>query len=137
MNSLSRSRLGPLEILPLLVFWHCIYLHLQVYERLPRWLSGKKNPLTSARRCKRGGRIDPWAETIPWRRAWQPPPLFLPGESHGQRSLRGYSPWGCKETGVTECARMRVHDMFPYCLDLPLEFKLNVDRVLFTRYRAQ
>ena len=33
---------------------------------------------------------------IPWRRAWQPTPAFLPGESHGQRSLEGYSPWGCK-----------------------------------------
>ena len=31
-----------------------------------------------------------------WRRKWQPTPVFLPGESHGQRSLAGYSPWGCK-----------------------------------------
>ena len=34
----------------------------------------------------------------PWRRAWQPTPVFLPGESHGQRSLVSYSPWGCKES---------------------------------------
>ena len=33
---------------------------------------------------------------IPWRRTWQPTPAFLPGESHGERSLAGYSPWGCK-----------------------------------------
>ena len=33
---------------------------------------------------------------IPWRRKWQPTPVFLPGESHGQRSLEGSSPWGCK-----------------------------------------
>ena len=33
---------------------------------------------------------------IPWRRAWQPTPVFLPGESHGLRSLAGYSPWGHK-----------------------------------------
>ena len=39
---------------------------------------------------------------IPWRRAWQPTPVFLPGESHGQRSLAGYSPWGCKELDMTE-----------------------------------
>ena len=32
-------------------------------------------------------------QKIPWRRAWQPTPIFLPGESHGQRSLAGYSPW--------------------------------------------
>ena len=38
----------------------------------------------------------------PWRRAWQPTPVFLPGESHGQWSLVGYSPWGRKESGTTE-----------------------------------
>ena len=40
-----------------------------------------------------------WA--MPWRRAWQPTPVFLPGESHRQRSLVGYTPWGCKELDVT------------------------------------
>ena len=39
---------------------------------------------------------------IPWRREWQPTPVFLPGESHGQRSLVGYSPRGHKESGTTE-----------------------------------
>jgi len=39
-------------------------------------------------------RVDPWVGKIPWRRAWQPTPIFLPGEFHGQRSLAGYSPWG-------------------------------------------
>ena len=34
----------------------------------------------------------------PWRRAWQPTPVFLPEESHGQRGPAGYSPWGCKES---------------------------------------
>ena len=37
-----------------------------------------------------------------WRRKWQPTPVFLPGESHGQRSLAGYSPWGGKESDTTE-----------------------------------
>ena len=41
-------------------------------------------------------------QKIPWRRKWQPTPVFLPGEFHGQRSLAGYSPWGCKESGRTE-----------------------------------
>ena len=44
----------------------------------------------------------PWVRKIPWRRAWQPTPVFLPGESHGQRSLVGYSPWGRKELNRTE-----------------------------------
>ena len=41
-------------------------------------------------------------EKIPWRRKWLPIPVFLPGESHGQRSLVGYSPWGQKELDTTE-----------------------------------
>ena len=40
--------------------------------------------------------FDSWVEKIPWRRKWQPTPVFLPGESHGQRSLAGYSPWSCQ-----------------------------------------
>ena len=44
----------------------------------------------------------PWVGKIPWRREWLPTPVFLPGEFHGQRSLRGYSPWGHKELDTTE-----------------------------------
>ena len=40
--------------------------------------------------------FDPWVGKIPWRRAWQPTPVFLPGESHGQRSLVGYGSQGCR-----------------------------------------
>ena len=39
---------------------------------------------------------------ILWRREWQPTPVFLPEEFHGQRSLVGYSPWTCKESDTTE-----------------------------------
>ena len=53
--------------------------------------------------CKAGdpGSI-PGSGRSPWRREWQPTPVFLPGESHGQRSLVGYSPWGCKESDRTK-----------------------------------
>ena len=51
------------------------------------------NPPADAGNIMRLG-FDPWVENIPWRRAWQPTPAFLPGESHGQRSLAGYSPCG-------------------------------------------
>ena len=54
-----------------------------------------KEPGCQCRRCKKSG-FDPWIGKIPWRRVWQPTPVFLPGESHGQRSLAGYSPWGRK-----------------------------------------
>ena len=47
-------------------------------------------------------RFDPWVGKILWRRKWQPTPELLPRKSHGQRSLVGYSPWGCKELDTTE-----------------------------------
>ena len=46
--------------------------------------------------------FDPWVGKIPWRRTWQSTLVFLPGESHGQRSLAGYSLWGGKESDTTE-----------------------------------
>ena len=56
----------------------------------PGGASGKE-PACQCRRCERS-RFDPWVGKIPWRRAWQPSLVFLPGESQGQRSLAGYSP---------------------------------------------
>ena len=58
----------------------------------------------SACQCRRHRkhRFDPWVEEIPWRRKWQPTPVFLPGKSHRQRSLAGYSPRGPKESDRTE-----------------------------------
>ena len=46
--------------------------------------------------------FDPWFSRIPRRRKWLPTPVALPGKSHGQRSLVGHSPWGCKESDTTE-----------------------------------
>ena len=50
--------------------------------------------------CSTG--FNPWIRKMPWRMEWQPTPLFLPGEFHGQRSLVGYNPWGCKELDTIE-----------------------------------
>ena len=63
-----------------------------------------KNLPTNAGRLKRRG-FDPWVGKIPWRRAWQPTPVFLPEESHGERTLAGSNPWGCKELDMTESAQ--------------------------------
>jgi len=46
--------------------------------------------------------FDPWVGKIPWRRGWLPTPVFLPGDSRGQRSLAGYSPQGVTESDTTE-----------------------------------
>ena len=48
--------------------------------------------------------FDPWVGKILWSRAWQPTSVFLPGESHGEGSLAGYSPQGRKESDMTEVA---------------------------------
>ena len=61
---------------------------------LPWWLSGKE----SAYQCRRCG-FDPWVRKTPWRRKWQPIPVFLTEKSYGQKSLAGHSPWGCKRFG--------------------------------------
>ena len=50
--------------------------------------------------------FDPWVGKIPWKGKWHPTPVFLPGESHGQRGLVGCSPWGCKESDMTEHAHV-------------------------------
>ena len=65
---------------------------------LPRWC---KELVSQGRRCKRH-RFDPWVRMIPWRRSWQLTLVFLPGESHGQRSLVGYSPQSHKELDTAE-----------------------------------
>ena len=63
--------------------------------------AGGKESTCQCRRCQRH-RFDPWVRKIPWRRAWKPTPVFLPGESHGRSRLAGYSPWSCKESDMTE-----------------------------------
>ena len=66
-------------------------------HELPWWLRQQRICL----QCRRP-RFSPWVGKISWRREWLPTPVLLPGESHGQRSLAGYIPWGCKESGTTE-----------------------------------
>ena len=71
---------------------------------LPRWCSGKES---ACQRRRRG--FNPWVGKIPWRRKWQPTPVFLPGKFRGQRGLVGYSLWGCKESDTTEHTHMCTH----------------------------
>ena len=84
----------------LLAKWCLRFLICCVVIGFPGGASGKKSPC-QFKWCKRHG-CDPWVRKIPWRRAWQPTPVFLPGESHGQRWLVGYSPWGQKESDTAE-----------------------------------
>ena len=73
------------------LFWNIRLLH---------WLSRSRICLQCWRHRRQG--FDPWIRKIPWRREWQPTPVFLPGEFHGQKSLAGYSPRNCKESDAAE-----------------------------------
>ena len=69
-----------------------------------------KNPPDNARDAGDADSI-PGSGKIPWSRKWQLTPVFLPGESQGQRSVAGYSPWGRKESDTTE--RLSTHTFNP------------------------
>ena len=78
-----------------------------VFKGLPWLLSGKKSACQS-RKCG----LDPWVKKIPWRRKWQPTPVFLPEKSHGQRSLVGYNPWGHKRVSYDLAAKQQQQFVF-------------------------
>ena len=71
------------------------HMTLLVLNGLPWWLWWWRIHLQRRRPA-----FSPWVGKIPWRRKWQPTAIFLPEESHGQRSLVGYSPWGGKESNT-------------------------------------
>ena len=71
-----------------------------VHKQLGCWLMVKNLPATQEVRQLR---LNPSAGKIPWRKEWPSIPVFWPGESHGQRSLAGYSPWGRRESDTAEC----------------------------------
>ena len=72
-----------------------IDMHIHIYS-LPGGSDGEESTGNV------GPEFNPWVGETPWRKAWQPTPVFWPGESHGQMSLASYSPWGHKESDTTE-----------------------------------
>ena len=80
-------------------FFKQILFSIMVYctSQVAQWLRIRL-PMQVLRRP----RFDLWIGKIPWKKKWQPIAVFLPGKPHGQRSLVGYSPWGCKELDTTE-----------------------------------
>ena len=79
-----------------------IHTHTHIYIGFPGGAGGKES-VCQCRRHKRLG-FNSWFEKIPWRRIWQPTPVFLPGESHDQKSLSGFGPWDCKESDWSNLA---------------------------------
>ena len=84
---------------PFSFFFFLLNILFTLSLRLPSGASAKE-PSCQCRRHKRL-RFNPWVGKIPWRRAWQSTPEFLPGKFHGQRSLACCSPWGCKQSDMT------------------------------------
>ena len=78
--------------------------------RLPKWHSGN-NDLPANAGDTSDADLIPGLGKIPCSRKWQPTQVFLSGRFHGQRSLAGYSPWGCKESDMTEHACMHLYIM--------------------------
>ena len=85
---------------PASAFFKVIFTTVHFVKGFPGGTGGKE-PTCQCSRYKRCN-FDSWVRRIPWRRIWQPTPVFLPGESYGWRSLMGYSPWGLKELDMTE-----------------------------------
>ena len=77
---------------------HALHFKVKVFQ-LSTWQSRRVDTVRASLVAQTVGSLG-WK--IPWRRAWQPTPVFLPGESHGLRSLEGYSPWCRKEWDMTE-----------------------------------
>ena len=80
-------------------------INLKLLSPIPNMgFPGGASDKESAYQCRRCRRLwfDFWVGKIFWSRKWQPTPVFLPGKSHGQRSLAGNSPWGRKELDMTE-----------------------------------
>ena len=94
-----------------------------IFWELPWWCSGKESAC-QCRRCKRQG-FSLWVGKIPWRRKWQPMPVFLPGKSHGQWSLVDYSPRDCRESDTTECTCTKAcaHTVFFTCFCQTNQYK--------------
>ena len=83
------------------------HIHTHTHTQHRRGFPGGTRGKESFCQCRRHKRckFNPWVEKIPSRRKWQPTPVFLPGESHGQRSLEGYSPLDCRESDMTEATQ--------------------------------
>ena len=92
--------------------YFCLYLFVPYIYELTRWCSSKESTC-QCRRCKRH-KFDPWVRKIPWRREWLPTLVFLPGKSHGQRSLVVCSPWGHEESDTTYHTHTHIYTILKY-----------------------
>ena len=85
-----------LQALLITVINEMLYFYFNIY-----WLSGLQKQTTKKIQCRRH-KFNPRLGKVPWRRNWQPAPVLLTEDPHGQRNLVGLSPWGCKNSDMIE-----------------------------------
>ena len=106
----------------IIVSWYHSWIIALHYVTFFFWGRGFSNGLVvknpPAMQETKGHEFSPWVRKIPWRRKWQPNPGFLPGKSHEQRSLVGYSPWGC----TTKWLNMRCDFLINYIMEFSHNF---------------
>jgi len=115
LQSMGCKELDMTKLLTLFYTHTHTYIHKHTHKYVLSWWLNGKEPVCQCRRC----RFDPWIRNIPWRRKWQPTPVFLPGKPHEQRSLVGFSPWDCKRVGH-DLATKQQHTYICMCVYLPL-----------------
>ena len=93
----------------------------------PWWLSSKESACQGRRH-----EFDPWVGRIPWRRKWQPTPVFLLGKSHGQKSLVDCSPWGCKSSEHNLVTNL-THSLCP----LPVSFNVYREYIFYHKSESK
>ena len=89
-----------------------IFIFIQKLNDFRWWLASQVAQcwgITCQCRGHKRWRLDPWVGKIPWRRKWQPTPVFLPGESRGQRSLAGRAPEGTSQTQLSTRTHTHTH----------------------------
>ena len=90
------------------------------------WESSRSQERIPCNAGDSGDRFNPWARKIPWRRKWQPTPVFSPGEFHGQSSLASYSPQGRKEADKTDHSTEHRSQKNQISILRPFTKKLNI-----------
>ena len=108
-------------------------VELQLFQVLtwgPSWVAQLVKNLFANVGDTREHQFNPWFGKIPWKRKWQLAPVCLPGKFHGQRSLVGYSPWGCKESDTSEHTNVDISHTISKChilLTLPVSLEKSLE----------
>ena len=114
------------------ISWRRDRLSIPVFLGFPGGSVGKESACSG----RRSG-FDPWVGKITSSRKWQPTPVFLPGEFHGQRSLAGNSPWGCKELDTTKRLILSLYLKSMYGIIISAFYLMDKSQIYFLRAHSR